>query len=73
MWESMLALETMVKQYPADPNARLNLAVLLSSSGIRAYRERALSELNAARRLAQDPAALDRATKDLRESLENNQ
>lgn len=73
MWESMLALETMVKQYPADPNARLNLAVLLSSSGIQAYRERALSELNAARRLAQDPAALDRATKDLRKSLETGQ
>lgn len=70
MWESMLALETMVEQFPEDPNARLNLATLLSSSGIQAYRERALIELNTARKLAQDPAAFDRATKDLRRTLE---
>jgi hypothetical protein len=73
MWESMLALETMIKLYPTDPNARLNLAALLSSSGIQAYRERALIELNTARGLAQDPDAFDRATKDLRKTLETSQ
>lgn len=71
-WDSLLALETMVKLYPDDPNARVNLATLLSMSGIKAYRERALSELNAARQLAQDPAAFDRATNSLRKSLESN-
>jgi hypothetical protein len=69
-WDSVLALETMVKLYPDDPNARLNLATLLSMSGIKAYRDRARFELNAARQLTRDPAAFDRSTKDLRKSLE---
>lgn len=71
-WDSVLALETMVKLYPDDPNARLNLATLLSMSGIEAYRDRALFELNAARKLAQDPNSFDRSTKDLRKALESD-
>jgi len=69
IWESVLAMETMVQAYPNDPNARLNLATLLSMSGITAYHERALAELDAARLLAKDPAAFDRATQNLRDAL----
>lgn len=72
LWESLLALETMVKLDPNDPNARINLATLLSTSGIQAYRDRALSELDSARPLVRDPAGFDRATRDLRQSLKSN-
>lgn len=68
---AMLALETMVEHYPDDPNPRINLASLLAMSGIEAYRERVRSELDAARRLTSDPGGFDRATKDLRQSLES--
>ncbi len=73
LWESALALETMIQLDPNDPNARINLASLLSTSGIQAYRERALSELDAARQLAQDPVAFDKATEGLRQSLKASQ
>jgi hypothetical protein len=69
LWEAILGLETMVKLYPDDPNARINLATLLAMSGIEAYRERALTELDAARRLSTDADGFDRITKDLRQSL----
>ncbi len=71
MWESMLAMETMVKVDPGDPNARIRLAGLLASSGIHACRERARSEFNAARLLAEDPAQFDRLTIELRRTLES--
>ena len=72
LWESALALETMVKMNPKDPDARINLATLLSMSGIEANRERALAELKAARRLVQDTAAFDRSTENLRNALKGN-
>lgn len=72
-WESLLALETMVKHFPQDPNARINLATLLSTSNFKAFQIRALSELDAARPLAQDPAEFDRATGILRKSLTSGQ
>jgi hypothetical protein len=73
LWDSLLALDTLVKLYPQDPNSRINLATLLSMSGIEAYRVRGLSELDAARRLVEDPAVFDRATETLRQSLKASQ
>ena len=71
-WDSLLALETMVNVFPDEPNARINLATLLSMSGIKAYRERAIDELDKGRRLAKDPAVFDRATENLRNELRKN-
>lgn len=68
-WESMLAFETMVKLYPLDPNARLKLASLLATSGIKAYHVRALAEFDTARRLAGDSAEFNRFTEDLQKLL----
>jgi hypothetical protein len=70
MWESMLAFETMVKFYPQDPNARLKLASLLASSGIKAYHVRARAEFDTARRLAGNSPEFERFTEDFRKLLD---
>jgi hypothetical protein len=72
LWDSILALETLIELNPKDPNSRINLANLLSQSGIKAFRERALHELDAARELVADPTSFDRDTDPLRQSLKGN-
>lgn len=70
MWESMLAFETMVKLDPDDPNARLKLAGLLTTSTIKAYHDRALAEFEVARQLAGDSAEFNRFTEDFQKILD---
>jgi hypothetical protein len=72
-WECLLALETIIKLDPGDPNVRIELATVLSNSRVKAYRERALHELETARQLAQDPELFDQVTGNLRKSLESQQ